>query len=86
MAIGGAILGWLLAWFGYQSQAMAQSAQTISGIVVLFTIVPAVAHSLLIAICRWYNLDEDRCDVIRRELDQRQAAADGLGPRHSLPA
>lgn len=83
MAIGGAILGWLLAMFGYQSQAMGQSPQTVSGIVALFTLVPAAAHAMLIAICWRYDLDDDRCDAIRRELDQRQSAAVGHGQLHN---
>jgi glycoside/pentoside/hexuronide:cation symporter, GPH family len=75
MAFGGAILGGLLAWFGYQSQATVQSHQTVFGIVLLFTLVPALAHAMLIAICWCYKLDDDRCDAIRGELAQRRAAA-----------
>jgi len=79
MAAGGALLGWLLGYFDYQSQADSQTAAAVSGIVVLFTLVPAVGHGLLIAVAQLYRLNDDRCDEIRFELQRRQAAADVPG-------
>jgi GPH family glycoside/pentoside/hexuronide:cation symporter len=64
-------LGWSLAGVGYESKAASQSTHTITGIVVLFTLVPAVGHLTLIAIARLYRLDDDRCDAIRTEMDMR---------------
>jgi GPH family glycoside/pentoside/hexuronide:cation symporter len=57
MAVGGALLGWALAWLGYDSGAGAQSASAVTGIVVLFTVAPAVGHFLLIAVVQFYKLD-----------------------------
>jgi glycoside/pentoside/hexuronide:cation symporter, GPH family len=71
MAAGGAILGWLLGYFDYASQASEQSPRTILGIVALFTIAPALGHGLLIAIVRLYRLNDARCEEIRQELDRR---------------
>jgi GPH family glycoside/pentoside/hexuronide:cation symporter len=70
-ALGGALLGWLLAGFGYQSQAAAQSERTIFGIVALFTLAPAIGHSLLILLVQKYRLDDARCEKIRKYLDRR---------------
>lgn len=70
-AMGGALLGWLLAYFGYKSGAASQSADTIYGIVILFTLVPAIGHSTLIALVRLYRLTDDRCDEILTELNRR---------------
>lgn len=70
-AIGGGVLGWLLAGFGYESQAVSQSTQAIHGIVVLFTLLPAAGHLTLIVIAQMYKLDDARCDAIRGELERR---------------
>jgi GPH family glycoside/pentoside/hexuronide:cation symporter len=69
MAIGGAALGWLLAYVGYESQAAVQSAGAVYGIVVLFTLVPAMGHLTLLAIVQFYRLDRRDCDEVRRALD-----------------
>ena len=75
MALGGALLGWLLAWFGYQSEAASQTPEAITGIVLLFTVIPAVGHLLLVGIVTRYKLSKERCEEIRAELDRRQAVA-----------
>jgi len=80
-AIGGAILGWLLAGFGYESRASSQSPFAVFGIVVLFTLIPAIGHLTLIAIVQMYRLDDARCDAIRIELDER--SAQGPSPQMS---
>lgn len=73
MALGGALLGWLLAYFGYQSGATSQTPETISGIVLLFTVIPAIGHLLLVGIVTRYKLSKQRCEEIRAELDRRHA-------------
>jgi GPH family glycoside/pentoside/hexuronide:cation symporter len=69
MAVGGALLGWLLAYVGYQSQAKSQSPDTIAGIAVLFTLAPAVGHAVLIVLVRRYRLDNACCEAMRIELE-----------------
>lgn len=51
-AIGGALLGWLLAFYGYQSQALTQSPEAVAGIHYLFTMLPATGH-LALALLTW---------------------------------
>jgi GPH family glycoside/pentoside/hexuronide:cation symporter len=68
-AVGGALLGWLLAYFGYQSKAISQSASAISGIVLLFTLIPALGHLTLIFVVRKYRLDSPRFDAIRHTME-----------------
>jgi len=77
-AVGGALLGGLLAYVGYHSQSTNQSAEAIYGIVVLFTLVPTLGHATLIGLARFYSLDADRCIEIRKELSMRVGA--GTGP------
>jgi GPH family glycoside/pentoside/hexuronide:cation symporter len=72
-AVGGALLGWLLAWVGYQGQAASQSAAACGGILVIFTLVPAVGHLALIVIVRGYRLDNARTLEIREELERAHA-------------
>lgn len=82
VAVGGAIFGWMLASFGYQQAGeseVAQSANAIKCIVLLFSIVPAVWHLILIPLVTRYKLTEQRCDQIRAELDRRHQAFEAAG-------
>jgi Na+/melibiose symporter-like transporter len=68
-------LGWLLTYFSYESQAATQSAGAVQGIVLLFTIIPAFGHLLLILLAGRYRLSHQRCDEIRRELERRTSSS-----------
>lgn len=72
MAAGGAILGWLLGYYGYQSHTDTQSPEAIAGIVVLFTLAPAIGHGILMCVVRLYRLNDQRCEEIRTALLERQ--------------
>lgn len=72
MAVGGAILGYLLAYYGYQGEAATQAPETITGILIIFSLVPAIGHLLLLAIIPRYKLNKEYYDTIRAELDRRQ--------------
>ena len=61
----------MLDGFGYQSDSANQSPQVVYGIVLLFTLFPAVGHLALIAIAQFYRLDDERCMAIRDELAER---------------
>jgi len=69
---GGALLGWLLAYFHYQPLSTSQSPGTVAGIVLMFTLVPAVGHLVLIALVAFYRLTDARCDEIHAELSRRR--------------
>jgi GPH family glycoside/pentoside/hexuronide:cation symporter len=73
MALGGAILGWLLAYYGYQQQAEVQTPKAIKGIVLVFTVIPAIGHLLVMFLISRYKLDDKRFAEIRAELDRRSA-------------
>ena len=72
MAVGGAILGWLLAYFGYQSEATSQTPEAVQGVVILFTLIPAAAHFLLIGIVTRYKLSKERCQEIKSTLERKR--------------
>ena len=75
MAVGGALFGWILAYFGYLGEVATQTPEAIRGIVLLFTAIPAVGHFLVMLVVTRYKLDRERCDEIRAELDRRQAGS-----------
>ncbi|WP_411703920.1 glycoside-pentoside-hexuronide family transporter [Edaphovirga cremea] len=57
LALGGALIGWLLAGSGYQSGAATQNPATITSIIALFTLVPGLCYLLSAIICkRFYTL------------------------------
>ena len=41
VAVGGAILGWVLAYYHYAANTAVQPASAIQGVVLLFTLVPS---------------------------------------------
>jgi len=72
--IGGALSGWLLASFGFQANQI-QSAETLHGIKLMISLIPAGVALLCIAAVYFYNLDESKMKEIEEELLKRRAAA-----------
>jgi len=68
LAIGGAMAGWLLAYYGYEA-GVEQSEETKQGILLSFTIFPAISSLLVAFVMRRYTLNQQRVDEIRVELD-----------------
>ncbi|WP_024547947.1 glycoside-pentoside-hexuronide family transporter [Siccibacter turicensis] len=57
LAIGGALIGWMLAGGGYNAAATTQNSATISIIIALFTIVPAICYLISALVAkRYYTL------------------------------
>ena len=57
LALGGAMIGWMLAGGGYNAAATTQNPATISIIIALFTIVPAICYLLSAVVAkRFYTL------------------------------
>ena len=72
VAIGGAAIMWVLAWYGYEANAV-QSPGSIFGIKMLMSWIPAVIAILCIIPLLFYNLDEKELAVIEAELKERKA-------------
>jgi GPH family glycoside/pentoside/hexuronide:cation symporter len=71
LALGGAMIGWMLAGGGYDAAAKAQNSATISIIVGLFTLAPAVCYVLSAIIAkRYYTLKTPFLTKIMGELAQ----------------
>lgn len=73
-AVGGALPGFMLAWFGFTANA-AQSEQAINGIRVMFNVVPAVYFLAAGALMMFYQIDRVTLHRVERELYGRRGGA-----------
>ncbi|MFV0506991.1 MAG: MFS transporter [Bacteroidales bacterium] len=69
--IGSALTGWLLAYFGFEAN-VEQSAETISGIKMFLSTIPAVGAFLSIVFIILYPLNEGKVSSITAELEVRR--------------
>ncbi|MFZ5496980.1 MAG: MFS transporter [Verrucomicrobiota bacterium] len=73
LALGGALIGWLLAWFGFVANAE-QTPRVLHGITLMFSVLPgAFALGAGLAIF-FYPLDEPQVKRIERDLAARKGA------------
>jgi GPH family glycoside/pentoside/hexuronide:cation symporter len=73
-SIGGPVIVWLLAIFGYQANVL-QTPHALHGILLLFTVIPAVGFLLTGLGMVVYPLNEARMKKMQGELQARQAKA-----------
>ncbi|WP_111978896.1 glycoside-pentoside-hexuronide (GPH):cation symporter [Algibacillus agarilyticus] len=74
VAFGGAIGGWLLAYYGYQADVK-QSTETMTGIALSFTIFPAIGSILVALLMRGYTLDSAKLKQIQADLKLQEHPA-----------
>jgi GPH family glycoside/pentoside/hexuronide:cation symporter len=72
--IGGTVLGWLLASFGFEANK-AQNPETLHGIRLLISLIPAVCALIGAAAMLFYRLDESKMKQIEADLVQRRKLA-----------
>jgi len=70
VAIGGAAAGWLLSGYGYQADTT-QTSEALNGILLSFTLYPAVGSILVAIVMRWYILDSNKVDEIHLALNKQ---------------
>ncbi|MGK0704983.1 glycoside-pentoside-hexuronide (GPH):cation symporter [Yokenella regensburgei] len=56
VAVGGAILGWVLAGFNYQAGSSVQTATAVQGVVLLFSVIPSFFYLLTALAIKFYGL------------------------------
>ncbi|CCQ11927.1 Predicted beta-glucoside transporter, GPH family [Pseudoalteromonas luteoviolacea B = ATCC 29581] len=71
IALGGALAGWFLAFYDYQS-ATVQSQDTLDGIVLTFTVVSSIGSFLVAAIMLKYRLNTKKLNEIQAQLSFNQ--------------
>ena len=69
--IGGAITGWLLASFGFEANAI-QGENTLTGIKLMMSAIPATGSLLGAIVMIFYKLDENFMEKIEKELKVRR--------------
>ncbi len=70
--IGSAVLGWVLAAFGFVSSANVQPDSALMGIRAIFLYVPLVVFALMFIVLLFYRLDNEY-DGIMKDLEKRSA-------------
>jgi GPH family glycoside/pentoside/hexuronide:cation symporter len=73
MALGGAMIGWLLAYYGFMAN-VAQTPRVIHGISLIFNILPGALALGAGFVTFFYPLDEAKMKEIERELAARKAS------------
>ena len=68
--LGAALLGWCLAWGGFNAEAAVQSSSAMNAILVVFTVVPLVAAVLAFVLNLLYDLDKKMPQILS-DLKQR---------------
>ena len=74
VAVGGAILGWVLAWFNYQSNSTVQSESAIQGVILLFTLIPSLFYLLTAFSIKFYKLTENVMNGVVSDLNKGEFA------------
>lgn len=72
--IGSAVLGWVLAAFGFVSSSASQPASAISGIRMIFLYVPLVIFAAMFVILLFYKLDKEYGHIVNN-LEKRAKKA-----------
>jgi GPH family glycoside/pentoside/hexuronide:cation symporter len=72
-AIGTALTGWMLAAFGFQANGI-QNAETINGIKMFLSILPAIGALLSFLFIFFYPLSEKRMKEVTVELEEKRKA------------
>jgi GPH family glycoside/pentoside/hexuronide:cation symporter len=71
--IAGAIIGWILAVYGYNGQNEVSIQGAVPGIIMLMSWIPTIVALITAAVMALYPLDQDKMDNITIELNNRRA-------------
>ena len=66
IALGSALAGWALAYYGYQADNIDERVS--HGITLSFCLIPAAMSLVVVLLMRWYKLDSRRVDNIHNAL------------------
>lgn len=67
LALGGAVASWLLAFYAYKPD-IAQSESTLQGILISFTLIPAMFSVIVAIVMRWYRLNNQEVERVQAQL------------------
>lgn len=72
LAVAGAMVGFLLSFYGYDAGARAQSPDAVNGIVLLFTVIPGVGYLITAGVVRLLKVDRNMMQQIQQDLEKRR--------------
>jgi Na+/melibiose symporter-like transporter len=72
MALGGGLAGWLLAMFGFQANVQ-QTPETLHGICLMMSFIPAVGTIIATVFAFFYELDDKTMKKIEQDLAERKS-------------
>ena len=72
LAIAGAMVGFLLSWYGYDAGAKQQSASAINGIVLLFSVIPGIGYLITAGVVRMLKVNREFMRLIQSDLEKRR--------------
>jgi GPH family glycoside/pentoside/hexuronide:cation symporter len=72
LAISGALIGWTLSAVGYVAGASTQTPLSMSGILVMFTIIPALLYLASVFVTKFYKLKGPYFEEITTALEQQR--------------
>jgi GPH family glycoside/pentoside/hexuronide:cation symporter len=78
IGVGGAVLGWLLAYYDYVPNQI-QSQSTLTGIALLLTIIPGVFHVIMGMLMFKYVITDEYYDQIKVKIGITSEATTGAG-------
>jgi len=86
LAVAGAMVGFLLSWYGYDAGAKQQSASAINGIMLLFTVIPGVGYLITAGVVRLLKVDRELMKQIQADLEKRRINYHELSDSQRVPA
>lgn len=72
LAVAGAMVGFLLSAYGYDAGAARQSDSAVSGIILLFTIIPGIGYLITAGVVRLLKVDRNMMIQIQSDLAKRR--------------
>ncbi len=73
-ALGSALTGWLLSWFGYNQDAAVQTESAVLGVKLMMSWFPAISCVLAVVGMMFYPLSEKKVKEITVELEEKRKA------------
>ncbi|WP_317177413.1 MFS transporter [Pectobacterium sp. HCp5_1] len=72
LAIAGAMVGFLLSYYGYDANAPQQNAEAMNGIIMLFTLIPGIGYLITAGVVRLLKVDRQLMQQIQIDLEKRR--------------
>lgn len=72
LAVAGAIVAWILSSTGYIANKPEQNAQTINGIIIMFSLLPMISYFISAFMVRYFKLNNTFLEKIKVDLAKRE--------------